>query len=482
MSLSSASRLLPLGLALLLSACALTRPPARTEAPVPARWQAPLPHGGQPAALADWWRAAGDPLLAELVDAAQAASPTLASAATRIAEARTARVQAGAASLPALDGQLGLSRGNQLSGGGGAGGSASAPTFTTAQAGLQASWELDLFGGLAAGREAADARLAASTAQWHEARVSVAAETANAYAAERACRRQLTVASDDAASRAESARLAQLSAQAGFTAPAEAALARAGAADASARLTQQRTQCAMQVKALVALTGWDEPTLQTRLAAAPGELALPALGPVAEVPAQALAQRPDVYAAELQVAAASAEVGAAEARRYPRLGLSGSITAAHVRGAGVSQNLQTWSIGPLSLSLPLFDAGVRAADADAARARYAESAVQYRARVRQAVREVEEALLALADTAERAGSADEAVRQYQASFDAVQARREAGLASQFELEDARRTLFAAQTARVALQRERDQSFVALYRALGGGWQRPAPDDDATIQP
>ncbi|MFT3718313.1 efflux transporter outer membrane subunit [Pseudorhodoferax sp.] len=467
-----------LALALLLPGCSLTRPPARAEAPVPAQWLAPrpppLPHGGAVPALAAWWRDAGDPLLAELVEAAQAASPTLASAAARIAEARAARVQAGAAGLPALDGQLALSRGNALSGAAG-GGSATLPTFTTAQAGLQAGWELDLFGGLAAGRDAADARLAASQAQWHEARVAVAAETANAVFAERACRRQLAVAEQDAGSRRDSARLTELSARAGFAAPADAALARAGAADASARLRQQRTQCALQLQALAALTAWDAPRLQARLAAADAEAeaALPAaLQPVAAVPAQALAQRPDVYAAELAVAAASADVGAAEAQRYPRLSLAGSITAARVRGAGVSESLQTWSIGPLALSLPLFDAGQRAADAEAAHARYGEAAAQYRARVRQAVREVEDALQGLDGTAARTGDADEAVRQYQASLDAVQARRDAGLASQFELEDARRALFAAQTARVALQRERAEAFVALYRALGGGWQRP----------
>ena len=96
----------------------------------------------------------------------------------------------------------------------------------------------------------------------------------------------------------------------------------------------------------------------------------------------------------------------------------------------------------------------------------------YRAKVRQGVREVEEALLRLQDTARRADDADTAVAGYQASFDATQARYDGGLASLFELEDARRTLFAAQTARVALQRERTEAWVALYRALGGGWTRP----------
>ena len=96
------------------------------------------------------------------------------------------------------------------------------------------------------------------------------------------------------------------------------------------------------------------------------------------------------------------------------------------------------------------------------------------------MREVEEALLKLQDTAQRAGDADTAVAGYQASFDATQARYDGGLASLFDLEDARRTLFAAQTARVALQRERTEAWVALYRALGGGWTRPE-DGQAVAQ-
>lgn len=470
-------RLALAGLPLLLAACSVTRPPAAVQAPTPAQWQTPqtaLPHGGAVPQLTGWWHQSGDALLVELIDAAQAASPDIASAAARIAEARATRVQAGAAMGPTLDGSLSLSRGNTLSTGSGgiSGGTASLPTFTNAQAGLQAGWEIDLFGGLAATRDAAGARLSASQAQWHQARVAVAAETANAYFAEQACARQLAVSEQDTASRRESARLTALSEEAGFAAPADAALTRASAADAAARLTQQRTQCALQRQALVALTGWELPALAQRLDTRPGDLALPALQPVDSVPARALAQRPDVYAAELAVAAASFDAGAAQAQRYPRLSLAGSISALHVRGAGASETVNSWSIGPLQLSLPIFDGGTRAANAESARARYDEAVALYRAKVRQGVREVEEALLRLQDTARRADDADTAVAGYQASFDATQARYDGGLASLFELEDARRTLFAAQTARVALQRERTEAWVALYRALGGGWTRP----------
>ncbi len=480
-----------LAVALLLSACALPRPPAQVPAPTPAQWSTPLPgasaalpHGGSAAAMAEWWRQLDDPLLVELIDAAQAASPNVAGAAARIAEARASRVAAGAALAPNLNGTLSASRSNSPTGGGfgtsgaAAGGTGSAaastatPAITTLQAGLQSSWEIDLFGGLRASRDASQARLAGADANWHQARVSVAAETATAYLGERACRRQLAVATSDAQSRAETARLTDLSARAGFTAPADAALARAGASDASARLTQQRGQCALLQQALVALSGIDARTLQSRLDAQPADRMLPAVQAIGSVPAEALAQRPDVYAAELGVAAASADAGAAQAQRLPRLSLQGSIGRLQLRTSGFSQTLDTWTVGPVSLTVPIFDGGTLAANADAARARYDEAASVYRANVRQAVREVEEALINLQSTDARAGDADAAVQNYQASFDATRARYESGLASLFDLEDARRTLFAAQTARVALQRERAEAWVSLYRSMGGGWSRP----------
>lgn len=481
------SRLPALWLAfpLLLSACALPRPPEQVTAPTPAQWHTPLPHGGSLPVLADWWRQLDDPLLAELIDAAQAASPSVASAAARIAEARATRVSAGAALAPNLTGNVSASRGNSpTSGFGGTGtgtgtGLTGIPPITTIQAGLQSSWEIDLFGGLRASRDASQARLAGADAKWHEARVSVAAETATTYLSERACRRQLAVATSDTQSRAETARLTDLSMRAGFTAPAEAALARAGASDASARLTQQRAQCALLQQALVSLAGIDARTLQARLDAAPVDGPLPEVQTVASVPAEALAQRPDVYSAELGVAAASADAGAALAQRFPRLTLQGSIGRLQIRTSGIRETMDSWTIGPVALSVPIFDAGTLAANVDAARARYDEAVALYRSNVRQAVREVEEALINLQSTDARAGDADAAVQNYQASFDATSARYQSGLASLFELEDSRRTLFAAQTARVSLQRERAEAWVALYRSMGGGWTRPGSTTTTT---
>ncbi|HZY17118.1 MAG TPA: efflux transporter outer membrane subunit [Ramlibacter sp.] len=471
-------RLLAGGCLLLgLAGCTLPRPPAVPSAPaVLAGWSAPLPHGGAVADLQRWWEQLGDPVLVELVGAAQSASPTVASAASRIAQARAARTAAGAALAPNLDAVGSLSRGTSQAaaspGGTGAAAPLAAPV-TVGQLGLQAAWELDLFGGRAASRDAAQARLEGAQAGWHDARVAVAAETAASYLGWRNCERQLAVAANDARSRAETSRLLDLSMQAGFTARADAALARASAAEGRGRERQQRAACETEIKTLVALTGWPEDGLRARLAAAWPEPPATLLDTVPVLPARLLAQRPDVFAAELEVAAASAEVGAAQADRFPRLSLSGSIAAGTFRVAGTSLDAQTWSIGPLAVSLPLFDAGRRAANVEAAQARYEEAAALYRARARQAVREAEQALVALDSARARNADARLAAEGYRASFVATESRYRAGLASLVELEDARRTMLAAETALVGLQREALGAWINLYRASGGGWTREA---------
>jgi len=446
-----------------LAGCAAPRPSDTVAASAPPQWYAPLPHNGTLTDLTAWWQQFNDPLLIELVEAAQTANPTVASAASRIHQARATRIAAGASLLPTLDAVATASRGNSQP---------PAPLATSTQAGLQTAWEIDLFGANRAAADAAQARLEGARAGWHEARVSVAAETANSYVNLRTCEQQLAVAANDAKSRSETSRLTELSARAGFTPPAVAALARASAAEASARATQQGALCDIEVKALVALTAMPEPRLRSKLAVAWTQPSQAEALAVASVPAQVLAQRPDVYQAEREVAAASAEVGNARAQRFPRLSLSGSIAAGSVRTGGVTTGLETWSIGPLALTLPIFDGGRRAANVDAAQARYEEAASLYAARVRHAVREVEEALVNLDSARRRVDDARIAMEGYRTSFTATEARYRSGLASLVELEDARRTALAAETAWVALQRERIAAWIALYRATGGGWARP----------
>ena len=434
--------------------------PIRAAEALPPQWQAPLPHQGRIGDLSAWWAQFDDPLLTRLIAAAQQVSPNVASAASRIEQSRAVRIAAGAGQGPTLDMNGQLMRGAQDLG---------APAATTASFGLQASWELDLFGGQRAATGAAQARLESAQAAWHDARVSVAAEVASRYTALRACEAQLVLAQADTTSRAETAHLTGLASGGGFRAPSDAALARASAAQGRAELTQRRTQCELDVKALVALTGITEPTLREAMAATRAQLPRPAQIAIDSVPAQALAQRPDLIGAERELVAASADVSQAQAQRLPRVSLSGSIAAARAEAGPVSSNGTLWTIGPLAVSLPIFDGGTRRANVEAARARHAEAASTYRAKLRGAVREVEEALVTLQGTADRSGDAQGAADGFHAAYLATEARQRGGLASLFELEDARRSDLQAQTALIDLQREQVLAWIGLYRALGGDW-------------
>jgi NodT family efflux transporter outer membrane factor (OMF) lipoprotein len=451
-----------LAVVMTLGGCAVQGPAKQVDALAPQQWQAPLPHNGSQADLATWWRGQADGLLVELIESAQAVSPTVASAASRIAQSRSERVAAGAALAPNVDAAASVNRANQQS---------ALPMGTTSQAALNASWEIDLFGANRAARDAAQARLESAHAGWHDARVSVAAEVANQYYGLRACQQLLAVAQQDAVSRADTAKLTELSAKAGFQSPASLALARASAADGNSRYIAQRAACDVDVKVLSALTAISEPSLRQKIA-----VATPAAAPsiaIAALPAQTLSQRPDVFTAEREVAAASADVGNAQAQRYPRLSLSGSVGVANFRTGGENTKTDTWTIGPLAISVPVFDAGRRAANVDAAGARYDAAVSSYRATVRNAVSEVEQALVNLDATAARAGDAQTALEGYRANYSAVEERYKNGMASLFELEDARRTRLAAEQTVINLQRERSATWVALYRAAGGGWNPAA---------
>jgi outer membrane protein, multidrug efflux system len=442
------------------------------NSPLPVRAEksdAALPHQGSLQALSTWWQNMGDPLLAELITSAQAASPSVAAASSRIVQARSAVVGAGAASAPNLSLAANGSRG---------GSQLSTPIATAAQIGVQASWEIDLWGGNSAAKSAAQARLAGSEAGWHDARVSVAAEVANTYLALRNCELLVIVAKDDVSSRTETSRLTGLLATAGFTAPANASLAKASLAQSQSMLTMQRTQCDSLVKALVALTTLQEPQIRQKLTVGGVLYAFTAMNSIVnsgipKIPAQLLAQRPDVFAAQQDVTAASGDVGSANAAKYPRLGLNGSLGFASIRSGGISTDGATWSIGPISVTLPIFDGGRTNAAVDVASANYEAAVAIYRAKVRGAVREVEEALLNVQSAADRMVDAAIATEGYSAAFAASEARYKSGLGSLSDLEDTRRTALAAKTALLNLERERSAAWVSLYRALGGGWSSTA---------
>jgi outer membrane protein, multidrug efflux system len=427
----------------------------------------PLPHDGKPTNLVAWWTAWKDPALTALLAAAQQENTTIAQAAARIQQARATYTGQSSALFPAFTANASdtRSKGGQAAQFGGPGAN---DVQRSRNLSLDAVWEFDVVGGARRVREASNRRIDARHADWHDARVSVAAEVATQYVNLRTCEVLLVGYEVDAKSRAQTARLVGLKEAAGFESPANAALSTASSAEANARLVQQRAECDLLVKVLVELTGSREAWMRQTLA--PGHAQLPSVKAFAveTVPASAISQRPDVASAELELAASMSEIGVAMADRFPRLSLTGSIGHSSFVGAGIESRGRSWSYGPL-ISLPIFDAGKRAANVDLARARYDESLASYKAKTLRAVREVEDALVRLDSASRREADSVQALAGYQKFLVAAEARVRVGAGSLPELEEARRSVVAAQGSAVGVTRERLTSWISLYRALGGGW-------------
>ncbi|HGL5379744.1 MULTISPECIES: efflux transporter outer membrane subunit [Burkholderia cepacia complex] len=236
---------------------------------------------------------------------------------------------------------------------------------------------------------------------------------------------------------------------------------------ANATATQQKVACEELVKSLAALTGADEPTLRG-IIDRPGAPELPesAAFSVETIPIDLVRQRPSLASSERTLASAYAEIGKARADRLPNISLSGSVT---LSATNLTSPLSAWSLGP-SLSIPMFDAGKRKAAVDSARASYEAQLADYRSSVLTAIKEVETALVDLDGAAHRSDDARRSVEQYRRYERATEANWRGGFDTLLTLEQARRSLTSAEISYIELQRDRVRSWIALYKALGGGWQ------------
>jgi NodT family efflux transporter outer membrane factor (OMF) lipoprotein len=441
----------------LLAGCAVGPNYARPDMRVPTAWQAPVPHGGKIEKMDDWWGQFKDPVLTELQQAAQNDSPTLDKAVAAISSARASVTTSRASGIPSLSASAKATRSGNIG----------TPSLaaTTTRSGLDASWELDLFGGVRRSVESATATVEARQADWHNARVSLAAEVATNYVDYRACYLKLAAYEKQAHSYQETQRLTRVSVAAGFSAPVDLALVEAGAASASSSATAQQATCDLGIKALVAVTGLEEMRVRELLGNDITPLPTPTEVRIESIPAALISQRPDIVSSERQLAAAMAKIGVAEAGRWPSLSLSGSIAVSHAAGVATTP----WSLAPV-LSLPLFNAGSSAAKVDSARADYDSALATYKSSIRTAVKEVEQALVNLDSAARREGDARTSATQYRSYFRASEINWQSGRISLLDLETARRTAISAEVSLIDLNQTRVDQWITLYKALGGSWQ------------
>jgi NodT family efflux transporter outer membrane factor (OMF) lipoprotein len=425
-----------------LSACAVTvpQPDAVQLAPQAKNWQASSPSAVRLAEQTAWWQSWNDPVLDALLQAAQQANPTLEFAQARIREARAKAYSAKSYLWPTVGATAAGTRSKN-------GLLESAKISNDSSVGLDANWEIDLWGGIRIATQSILADMAAREVERHDAQVSVAAETANAYVALRAYQAMADIVAADLASRDRSLQLTIDKERVGLASPVDVALSDASSADATAQLAEMNEGIAMSTKALVALTGLSEAEVRAQINQGERHLPQPLGFAITALPADVITQRHDVRIEAEKVKIAAADVGIAKVARLPSLSLFGAISIGHQESSNLELNGTSWSFGP-TLKLPIFNAGRLQSEQEAAQARYEQALAMYQQKVRFAVREVEQNLVQLDSSNHRVVATLRSVAGYQKQQDASQAMWKAGRASLFDLEISRRFLLTAQTKQI----------------------------------
>ncbi|MCQ8181534.1 efflux transporter outer membrane subunit [Methylomonas sp. SURF-1] len=480
-------RLSLLGLAFLLTACAVGPDYQPPQPAMPERWTEIVPTASAAARndLAEWWRGFNDDRLNRLVERALQGNLDLKAAEARILAARAQRDATDAERWPsvnassafqrqrispnALLGALGSIQGGGQSNNGllSTLGSIGTP-FNLFQAGFDSSWELDLFGGIRRQQEAAEANAEAIADSQLDVQVSLIAEVARAYLELTALHSRLAIAEDNLKNQREILRLAEAGFQEGMATALDVQRATAELETAEGSVAPISAQIKNTRHALALLAGLPPAGLEGELAEVQAAIPVPpAVQP--GMPSDLLRRRPDIRQAERTVASASASIGAAVAELFPKLSLTGA--------AGFqSQDLSNFTslssgfygFGP-RVSLPIFQAGRLLANIDAQEARHQEALMAYEKSVLAALREVEDGLSTLQGEHSRRLALESAVQSAKKAAETAEAYYSEGEADLSSVLDSRRSWHNAREQLLQSRLAWATGHVALYKALGGGW-------------
>jgi len=423
---------------------------------------------------AQWWTAFGDPVLDELEKRALAGNPNVAVAQARLQQARAAlglqrangkpnaNVQAIYlhAKVPGID--LGSGSGGEAEGGG------DSESLNFYNVGFDASWEIDLFGGQRRSVEAARASLGAAEANVADARVSLAAEVAQAYVGLRDRQLRVELARQSADKQRGILELTQQRQSRGAASTLDVERQRGQVEQVSSALLPIAAERDAYLNALATLTG-EAPGVLDAMLAKPGTIPLPPAEVAIGDPSAMLQRRPDIRAAERQLAASTAKIGVAKAAAFPKISLMGIIGFGGTNIGDVIDPSKLAAIAAPRLSWNFLDFGRNAARVGQAEGARDEVAAQYRGAVLTALRDAEDALTrygarrqAVANAARSKASADLAASLLRQRFDA-------GTSSRIELLDAERQQISADQALIQAKAQMTTDFIALEKALGLGW-------------
>lgn len=463
-------RLAPTALVALLAACASVGEHRAPDMALPAEflYASPRVDATAPTATIDaaWWRVYGDAELSRLLQRVGEANAEIAQAEARWRQAMAQVDAARALAFP----QVGVGASITRSGGNATAVGAGTGARQIYAAGADVSWAPDLWGRVGRTRDAAEADAAALAALRDAARLALQLAAAQGYVRMRALDATLALQAQADVAYARSLQVTQLQYDAGL-------VARADVIQAETQLQSLRTQVftlqrqrSLEANALALLAG----STPAEFPMFPIDAALPAVPPVpAALPGELLRRRPDLAAAERQLAAAHARLGVAQTAWLPDFTLSASGT---LQASSLARLLdapaRVWSLGP-QIAATLFDGGARRANEVAFTAAYDEQAAAWRGGVLSAVRETEDALVQVSTLAEQERQQQRLVELATENERVVGFRYEAGEISFLEVATAQNLALSARRAAIDVRAERLAASMALVAALGGGWQPPA---------
>ncbi|MCW1383766.1 efflux transporter outer membrane subunit [Novosphingobium sp. KCTC 2891] len=468
---------LPICLAPLLGGCVTTPAYAPPSSPLPAAYPngAAVEHranAAQDADLALWWRAFDDPLLGRLVEDGLAQNLDLEQARARVMQARAALKGANAALLPS--GQVGGQAGRAYQ-------SLETPAGRVASAlpgfdrsgsiyevDLGASWELDIFGGKDAARDAARADWQASEAGAVAARLSVAAQIADSYVTIRMLQNRLEVAHKQLETQQKLLGLVQLQFSRGLASELQVNQAAGALSQVQSAIPALQNELDVSSNALDVLLGRQPGTMHDLLSKPAGIPAAPAIS-TAGGPSALLRRRPDIIAAERRLAASNARIGVAMSEYYPKFSLSGLLGTATMNAGGLFTGKATQANGVFGLRWRLFDFGRVDAEIAAAKGQNAEALAAYKLTVLRASQDVEDAFSTLLQQEARAASLTDSEASLIKARDQAEVGYKGGILSLLEVLDADRRLLEARDGAIQAKAAAARGAVASFRALGGGW-------------
>jgi multidrug efflux system outer membrane protein len=419
--------------------------------------------------LARWWTAFEDQVLTSLEDRAVRSNLDLKQAEARIRQARAARAIAASALGPTVDatGTFQRSRNPGLTSGWRKG-ETRGLVSNTYDAGFDAAWEIDIFGGIRRNIEAAAADLQSAVETRRDVLVTLTAEVARNYIELRTFQQQIEIAQQNLATQEHTAWLTRQRFEGGFVGGLDVANANAQVATTSSQIPALEAATRQSIYAIAILLGLQPGDLVPELSPASSIPAAPPSVPVG-LPSDVLRRRPDIRRAEADIHAATARIGVVTADLFPRFTIIGS---AGVRSGDFSSWLtwtqRFWSIGPAA-TWRVFDTGGTRAAIEQQEALQEQTLIAYRQTLLNALQEVENALIASAKEQERRVSLVNAVAANRKAVNLSKTLYTEGQTDFLSVLDAQRSLFATEEALALSTSAVSTDLVALYKAIGGGW-------------